>query len=60
MEYEYKVIRTYQGGDSIDKLNEAFKDGYEFVRASEFCGPLIIDASKITCGYIEYILRKKK
>jgi hypothetical protein len=60
MEYEYKVVRTYEGGSNMDELKEAFRDGYEFVRASEFCEPLTINHNNIKRGYIEYILKKKK
>ncbi len=56
-EYEYKVVRSY-GPDSNGKtkdLEEAFKNGYEFVRASEY-----VNGEYTYSGYIEYILRRKK
>lgn len=54
--YEYKVVRSY-GPTSIgktDDLERAFRDGYEFVRASEY-----VEGSRDKAGYIEYILRKE-
>lgn len=54
--YEYKVVRSY-GPTSIgktDELERAFRDGYGFVRASEY-----IEGSRDKAGYIEYILRKE-
>ena len=56
-EYEYKVVRSYgpsSNGKVID-LEEAFKEGYEFVRASD-----CIEGRAGYAGYIEYILRRKK
>lgn len=55
-EYEYIVVRSYgpnSKGKAID-LEAAFKDGYEFVRASEF-----VEGEAEFAGYIEYILRRK-
>ena len=55
-EYEYKVVRSY-GPSSVGKakdLEEAFKEGYEFVRASDY-----IEGGGGYAGYIEYILRRK-
>ena len=55
-EYEYKVVRSYgptSVGESKD-LEEAFKEGYEFVRASDY-----IEGGRGYAGYIEYILRRK-
>ena len=58
--YEYKVVRSY-GPTSIgktDDLERAFRDGYEFVRASEYV-PEITHSGVRRYGYIEYILRKE-
>ena len=54
--YQYKVVRSYTDGCALDKqeLERAFKDGYEFVRASE-----VVENSNGRCNYIEYILRKE-
>lgn len=55
-EYEYKVVRSY-GPSSNGKekdLEEAFKEGYEFVHASDY-----IEGRAGYAGYIEYILRRK-
>lgn len=55
-EYEYKVVRSYgptSNGKAKD-LEEAFEEGYKFVRASEY-----IEGSAGKAGYIEYILRRK-
>lgn len=46
MKVKYKVIRTY--GSGIERLQDAFDDGWEFFRASDFTPQ----------GYIEYILFK--
>ena len=59
MEYEYKVVRTYDDGTYTDPLNRAFDEGYEFVRASEFV-PARESNRIIRFGYIEYILMKPK
>ncbi len=56
-EYEYKVVRSYgpaSTGEAKD-LEKAFKEGYEFVRASDY-----IEGRVGYSGYIEYILRRKK
>ena len=54
--YEYKVVRSYTDGCTLDRreLERAFKDGYEFVRASE-----VVENVHGKCNYIEYILRKE-
>lgn len=58
-DYTYKVVRTYDWGDGrMDDLNNLFKEGYEFVRASEFV-PEVIHHGTIRSGYIEYIVRKE-
>lgn len=54
---KYKVVRTYDGGTYKEELEKAFKDGYEFVRASEFI-PSETRNGIIRYGYIEYILVK--
>ena len=50
---EYKVVRSYDGGKYEEKLQEAFNEGFEFVRASEY-----IPESRQRYGYIEYILKR--
>ena len=54
---KYKVVRSY--GPSANgrntELQEAFEEGYEFVRASEY-----IEGRTGYAGYIEYILRKRE
>lgn len=58
MTYQYRAVRTYDGGDSrIDDLNRLFNEGYEFVRASEFV-PEVTHNGTRRYGYIEYIVRK--
>ncbi len=56
---KYKVVRSYDGGRYEEKLQEAFNEGFEFVRASEY-----IPESRCNgitrYGYIEYILKKEK
>jgi len=59
MEYEYKVVRTYDDGADAEMLNRAFDEGYEFIRASEYV-PARKDGYRIRYGYIEYIVRKPK
>jgi len=56
--YTYKVVRTYGDGEYEKYLQDAFDDGYEFVRASEYI-PEAITWEKRRYGYIEYILRKE-
>ena len=53
---KYKVVRSYtpDSEGSSTKLEQAFNDGWEFVRASEFIPP-----TKYKSGYIEYILKKE-
>ena len=55
---EYKVVRSYDGGKYEEKLQEAFNEGFEFVRASEFI-PESRHSGTIRYGYIEYILKKE-
>ena len=57
MLYEYKVVRTWDDGIYTDLLENAFKEGYEFVRASEYV-PSENHKGIRRYGYIEYILRK--
>ena len=54
----YKVIRTYDDGKTPEReLQEAFDNGYEFVRASEYIPEARHDGIR-RYGYIEYILVK--
>lgn len=55
--YKYKVVRSYGPASRAEtkELREAFEEGYEFVRASEY-----IEGKQGYPGYIEYILRKKE
>ncbi len=56
---KYKVVRTYDEGKTrTAELEDAFKDGYEFVRASEFIPSETRDGVR-RFGYIEYILVKE-
>lgn len=52
----YKVVRSYAPNcaTSLDDLDAAFYNGWQFVRASEFIPP---QGKKV--GYIEYILKKE-
>lgn len=50
--FKYIVERTYDS--KPDRLQRAFDNGYEFVRASEH-----IPETASRYGYIEYILRKE-
>ena len=55
----YKVIRTYDDGKTPEReLQEAFNNGYEFVRASEYIPEAYHDDGTRRYGYIEYILVK--
>ena len=54
---EYKVVRSYDGGNFETILQKAFNEGFEFVRASEFI-PESRHNGTIRYGYIEYILKK--
>ncbi len=54
--YIYKTVRSYTDNcktQNSDLIN-AFKEGFEFVRASE-----VVNNSGSYCDYIEYILRKE-
>lgn len=55
-EVRYKVVRSYNptSSDSKKYLENAFEDGWEFVRASEY-----VPATRCSSGYIEYILKKE-
>lgn len=53
---KYKVVRTYDDGCDVGKLQSAFDIGYEFVRASEYV-PESNHNGKRRFGYIEYILK---
>lgn len=54
--YEYKVVRSHGPGCSIgsNRVNNAFNEGWEFVKASEF-----IPDNNNSYGYIEYVLRRE-
>ncbi len=56
MPYKYKMVRSYTSGNNKSgrDLNEAFDNGWEFVRASD-----LIKNHSDYCDYIEYILRKE-
>lgn len=55
---QYKVVRTYDDGKTSEKLlQEAFDEGYEFVRASEYVPESNHDGRR-RFGYIEYVLAK--
>ena len=55
---QYKVVRTYDDGKTSEKLlQEAFDEGYEFVRASEYIPESNHDGRR-RYGYIEYVLAK--
>ena len=55
----YKVVRTYDDGCYEGKLQAAFDDGYEFVRASEYIHEITHNGRR-RYGYIEYILAKEE
>lgn len=56
---KYKVVRTYDDGKTKEQfLQDAFNDGYKFVRASEYI-PEATHNQNRRYGYIEYILRKE-
>lgn len=54
--YEYRVVRSYTDGCSAKgkALENAFTEGFEFVRASE-----VVPNYTGKCDYIEYIVRKE-
>ena len=54
--YKYIVVRSYTENSQTKakKLEDALKNGFEFVRASE-----LIESHGGYCDYIEYILRKE-
>lgn len=55
----YKVVRTYDRGKAEYKnLEQAFQEGYEFVRASEYIPPQIAKGD-MYYGFIEYIVAKE-
>lgn len=57
---KYKVIRSYEYGETCEeKLEEAFSEGWQFVRASEYIPPYLHSNGKKRIGYIEYILSKE-
>ena len=53
----YKAVRSYDDGVYCDRLNEAFADGWQYVRASEYIAESV-HYSQLRYGYIEYILSK--
>ena len=56
---QYKVVRTYDDGKTVEeRLQKAFDEGYEFVRASEYV-PKGNHNETRRFGYIEYILVKR-
>ena len=56
---QYKVVRTYDDGKTVeDRLQKAFDEGYEFVRASEYIPEATHNGAR-RFGYIEYVLAKK-
>ncbi len=56
---KFKVVRTYDSGkDNKTDLQQAFDDGWQFVRASEFVPENKHDGIR-RFGYIEYILCKE-
>lgn len=59
--YEYKVVRSFGPGSSkcSDSLTEAFNEGWEFVRASDYI-PNYDNGRYTYYGFIEYVLRREK
>lgn len=59
--YEYKVVRSYGPGSTARdiRLIEAFKKGWEFVRASDYVPDYIARDLSHYYGYIEYILKRE-
>ena len=56
---EYKVVRTYDDGQTKEQsLQDAFNNGYKFVRASEYIPEGNHNGNR-RFGYIEYILKKE-
>ncbi len=56
---KYKVVRTYDDGKYGELLQEAFNDGWSFLRASEYVPEAKHDGRR-RYGYIEYILIKEE
>ena len=57
MAKEYKVVRSYDyGSDQYSSLKNAFKEGWQFERASEYVPSQSYRDGYVTYGYIEYIL----
>ena len=55
---KYSVVRTYESGTNCEKdLQNAFDDGWQFVRASEYIPESVHDGVR-RYGYIEYVLCK--
>lgn len=62
MAKKYKVVRSFDSVHPKDKNNElqnAFNDGWQFERASEYVPPQNYSGYVETVGYIEYILFKE-
>ena len=60
MAKEYKVVRSYDyGNDQESSLKNAFKEGWQFERASEYVPPQSYMDGCLRYGYIEYILFKE-
>jgi hypothetical protein len=59
--YEYKVVRSYGPGSHTgeDNLIEAFDEGWEFAKASDYIPDYIGRDLTHHYGFIEYILRKE-
>ena len=55
---EYKVVRTYDDNKYKEELENAFKAGWEFLRASEYVPEATHNGIR-RYGYIEYILFKE-
>lgn len=60
MAKEYKVVRSFDyGSDKESSLKNAFKEGWQFERASEYVPSQVYSGGYVTYGYIEYILFKE-
>lgn len=57
---KYKVIRSFEYGETCEeRLEKAFSEGWQFVRASEYIPPYLHSNGRKRIGYIEYILSKE-
>ena len=60
MAKEYKVVRSFDyGTDRELSLQNAFEEGWQFERASEYVPSNSYSEGYVTYGYIEYILFKE-